>query len=256
MKTVIVLPTYNERKNIGILIPQIEEVFKKINNHDMNILVVDDNSPDKTADIVKKIQKKYDNIYLLIDRRNGLGSAYLRGFDHAINKLKADVVFMMDADLSHPPKLIPDFMRCIDDGYDLVIGSRYIKEGATPDWSIRRRLISRGGNFFVRVIGGLYKVHDCTSGFRAIRVSVLRSINRKHLNTKGYAFLSTLLYELLSLGAKAKEIPLVFYDRRYGQTKLNAKNMIEFFFNAFKLRVRYKKRGKRQETFKNKQIIL
>ncbi|MCK5281788.1 MAG: polyprenol monophosphomannose synthase, partial [Nanoarchaeota archaeon] len=242
MKTILVLPTYNERENMAILIPKLEQAFKKIKKHSMHILVVDDNSPDKTADEVKKLQKKYKNLHLLMGQKQGLGVAYLRGFKHAVEKLKADILLMMDSDLSHPPEMIPDFMKEIDNGYDLVVGSRYIKGGSTPDWGMKRKLISRGGNFFARVVAGLYKVHDCTSGYRAIRVPVFKKINTRHLHTRGYAFMSTLLYELISVGAKVKELPLIFYDRKYGKTKLQRKDMIEFFLNVFRLRFKSTKR--------------
>ncbi len=238
MKTIIVLPTYNEKKNIGILIPQLQSVFKKIKKHSMHILVVDDTSPDGTAAEVKKLQKKYRNLHLISGEKQGLGVAYLRGFNHAIDKLNAEVVFSMDADLSHPPALIPQFMNGIDEGYDLVVGSRYIRGGGTPDWDLKRKVISRGGNFFARVVSGMYSVHDCTSGFRAIRASAFKKMNPSHLHTRGYAFLSTFLYELLSTGSKAKEVPLVFHDRQFGETKLKTRDMVEFFLNALRLRLK------------------
>lgn len=242
MKVVIVTPTYNEKENVKILIPRLESSFKKIKNHDMHILVVDDNSPDNTADEIKKMQKKWKNIHLIIGEKKGLGVAYLRGFKEAIEKIKAEVVIMMDSDLSHPPEMIPSFIEEIESGYDLVVGSRYIRGGATPDWNFKRKIISRAGNFFARIVGGLYTIHDCTSGYRAIRVSILEKINTEHLHTRGYAFLSTLLYELASLGALVKEIPLIFYDRKFGQTKLKPRDMIEFFLNAFRLRFKSTKR--------------
>ena len=242
MKTVIVLPTYNEKDNITELVTLLQNEFKKIKKHEMHILVADDNSPDGTANVVKLMQKKYKNLHLLIGEKKGLGVAYIRGFDYAINKLGAKVVFSMDADLQHPPSMIPQFMKEIDSGQDLVIGSRYIKGGGTPDWGLKRKIISKGGNFFARLVGGMYKIHDCTSGYRAIRVSVYKKIDTKALATRGYAFLSTLLYELLSAGAKFKEIPLVFRDRQKGQTKMRTKDMVEFFFNSFRLRFKSSKR--------------
>ena len=242
MKAVIVLPTHNENENVKILIPQIQSVIKHIDNYIFDILVVDDNSPDGTADAVREMQQTYTNLHLLTGEKKGLGVAYLRGFDYAINQLDADLLFEMDADLQHPPSLLPDFTKGIDEGYDVVIGSRYIEGGGTPDWGIKRKCISRVGNFFARVIAGMYTVHDCTSGYRAIRVSLFNRINKDHLNTRGYAFLSTLLYELLSIWGKSKEIPLLFYDRQYGQTKMSRKDMTEFFFNAFRLRFKSSQR--------------
>lgn len=242
MKTVIILPTYNEKENIRILIPKLEEVIERIESHEIEILVVDDNSPDKTADAVKDFQKKYRNVHLLSGEKKGLGVAYLRGFSHAIDTLNADVLIMMDADLSHPPELLQDFLKGVDEGYDLVIGSRYVEGGGTPDWNLKRRLISKGGNLFARVVAGMYSIHDCTSGYRAIRKSAFEKINIKYLHTRGYAFLSTLLYELVCVGAKVKEIPLNFYDRRYGETKLKSKDLREFFQNVFRLRFKSSRR--------------
>lgn len=236
MHTVIILPTYNEKENIKLLIPQLFAVAKKIKNHKLSTLVVDDNSPDGTAAEVKKLQKQHKQLFLISGQKQGLGVAYLRGFQYALQKLKADVLVMMDADLSHPAALIPKMLNEITAGADVVIGCRYIPGGATPDWNLKRRLISRGGNFFARIVAGLYQVHDCTSGFRAIRASVLQKIDTQQLHTKGYAFMTTQLYELLAANAVVKEVPLVFYDRKFGVTKLTANDMISFFFNAFRLR--------------------
>ncbi|MBD3203441.1 glycosyltransferase [Candidatus Woesearchaeota archaeon] len=236
MKAVIVLPTYNEKENIKVLIPALEKAFKKIKNHDMHILVVDDKSPDGTAEEVKKFQKKYKNLHLITGNKKGLGVAYLRGFDHAIKKLNAEILFMMDADLQHPPELVPEFLEKIDEGYDFVIASRYIKGGGTPDWTAKRKIISRGANLLARLIAGLYKVNDCTTGFRAFRVSEYQKIEKKKIQTRGYAFQITLLYEFVQNNASVTEIPLVFRERKHGESKLEAKDMIEFFMNVFKLR--------------------
>ncbi|MBN2367914.1 glycosyltransferase, partial [Candidatus Woesearchaeota archaeon] len=173
MKAVVILPTYNERKNIRIIIPKIQKQFSKIKRYDMHILVVDDNSPDGTAEEIRKMQKKSRKLHLLSGSKKGLGVAYQRGFSYALEKLKADVVFEMDSDLSHPPELIPEFIREIDAGNDVVIGSRYIKGGDTPDWNFLRRAISKGGNFFSRVVAGMHKIKDCTSGYRSIKTGLL-----------------------------------------------------------------------------------
>lgn len=235
MHIVIVLPTYNEKENVNIVIPQLFAVAKKIKDK-LSVLVVDDTSPDGTAAEVKKLQKQHKQLFLISGEKQGLGVAYLRGFHYALQKLNADVLVMMDADLSHPAALIPSMIVEITAGADVVIGCRYIPGGATPDWNMKRRLISRGGNFFARIVAGLYQVHDCTSGFRVIRTSVLQKIDAQQLHTKGYAFMTTQLYELLAASAVVKEVPLVFYDRKFGVTKLTANDMISFFFNAFRLR--------------------
>jgi dolichol-phosphate mannosyltransferase len=238
MRTVVILPTYNERENIRILIPGIQQVIPK----NTKILVVDDRSPDGTGREVRDLQKTHKNLHLLEGNKQGLGEAYLRGFDYATKKLDADIIIMMDADLSHPPKLIPKLIQGINEGNDVVIGSRYIKGGGTPDWNLKRKAISRFGNLFGRYMAGFYKLNDITSGFRAIRVSAFEKINKNNLHTRGYAFLTTLLHELIQTGAKTKEIPLIFYDRKHGKTKLQTKDMAEFFFNAVRLRYRMNER--------------
>lgn len=243
MKTaVIVLPTYNEAENIKSVVTQVFTAAKSIKNWTIKILVVDDNSPDKTADIVKTLQKKHKNLMLINGKKQGLGVAYIRGFKHIFKHTKAEVIFEMDADLSHPPSLIKEFLMQIDQGSDLVIGSRYIPNGATPDWGIVRKVISKGGNFFARIVAGLYNVHDCTSGFRAIKTDILKKLNLNKLGAKGYSFQMNLLYELIQHKAKISEVPLVFYDRQKGQSKMRINDLVEFFINSFHLRLRTWKR--------------
>jgi len=142
----------------------------------------------------------------------------------------------MDADFSHDPKDIPKFLKEIKNGYGFVIGSRYIPGGDTPDWGFDRKLISSGGNFFARVIAGLYKVKDCTSGYRAIRSSLIKKINLNNLKVKGYSFQMNLLYEAVKNKAKIKEVPIIFVDRHVGTSKIERKDVYEFFINSFKLR--------------------
>ena len=242
MKVCVILPTYNERGNIARLLSSLLGVFDGLKRFDMHVLVADDHSPDGTGDVVLGFMEQHKNIHISAGEKQGLGMAYIRGFKCAMDELGADVVFQMDADFSHDPALIPRFLEEIEKGYDVVIGSRYVKGGDTPGWSFRRRVISRCGNLFLRYVGGLYKVNDCTTGFRAIRVSLLRQIDFGLLHTRGYAFLSTLLYELCAHGAKVKEIPMVFRDREFGETKLNQRDMVEFFFNSLRLRWRKSKR--------------
>ena len=242
MDIVIIIPTYNEIKNIGLLINNLQKEIEKIQGHNMKILVVDDYSPDGTADHVREMQRTYGNLHLISGEKQGLGVAYLRGFNYAINNMDADVVSTMDADLSHPPELISNFVNAIDEGYDLVIGSRYIDGGATPDWNLKRKLISKGANTWARYMGGVNHVHDCTSGYRAIRTEMFSKIDIRNLQIKGYAFIPTLLYELVHGGAKVKEIPLVFYNRKHGKTKIKVGDMTEFFLKILKLRLKSFKR--------------
>jgi len=235
MKICVITPTYNERENISRLIDALLGIFKSL-KHEMHILVVDDNSPDGTGNIVRRYAKRHNNIHLLVGKKQGIGAAYIRGFKYAIGKF--DVIIMMDADLSHNPQKIPELIKEIQNGYNLVIGSRYIPNGSTPDWGLSRKIISKCGNFFARIVGGLYKVHDCTTGFRAIKTNLLSQIDFRYLATRGYAFLTTLLYELYMCGAKIKEIPITFYDRKFGQTKLTKYDMVQFFLNSCRLRLR------------------
>ncbi len=231
MQTTIIIPTYNEKDNISIIINKIKN--QKL--RDINLLVVDGNSPDKTAEIVKKLQKKYKTLYLTQQEKKGLGSAYIKGFTYAINNLKSDRIIMMDADLSHDPNEIVNFISCLEKGYDFVIGSRYIKGGSIPEWDIVRKLISRSANLFLRFLLNP-RIHDYTSGYRAFNTLVFKKINKKYLYLKGYAFQVSLLNEFRKNNAKIKEIPIIFHDRKHGKSKLGIKDAIEFLFYLFKLR--------------------
>ncbi|WP_349431512.1 glycosyltransferase family 2 protein [Methylomarinum sp. Ch1-1] len=238
MKTVIIIPTWNEQKNISRLIEELQQQFLNI-AHDMHILVVDDNSPDGTAETVKQLQSMYPNIHLLRGRKQGLGAAYVRGMTHALNVLKADVVFEMDADFSHKPSDVPRLHQALDEGADFVIGSRYVEGGSIPDeWGWHRRMNSRYGNIVARYLAGLYQVRDCTAGFRAIRSTLLKKIDLSNLKVQGYAFQVALLFEALIHKAKIKEIPVEFVDRIHGESKLGMSDIIEFIINAWWLRFR------------------
>jgi len=236
MKIIIIIPTYNEKENIGLLIDSLQKEFKKV-PHEMNILVVDDNSPDGTAEIVKVESKKYSNVYLITGKKQGLGAAYIRGMKYAIGKLNADVVMEMDADFSHNPEDVPRIISALDKGADFVIGSRYVKGGKIPEnWAFIRKMISKWGNIFARFIVGLYKVHDCTAGFRAIRASVVKKINLANLRVQGYAFQMALLHQAIANHAVVKEIPVEFVDRIRGETKLGLSDIFEFIMNAWWIR--------------------
>lgn len=234
----IVIPTYNERENIALLIPSLQKVFGSLPEFDMHILVVDDNSPDRTWEIVKDYSTKYENIHLLLrENKSGLGAAYIAGIRYAIDKLKANFVFNMDADLSHDPKLILSMLNACKE-YDIAIGSRYIKGGGFANWPWYRKLISRGANFFGSSLLGL-KIKDISSGFRCYNVKVLKKVDFNKIQSKGYAFLEELLYYCVKAGANVKEIPLMFVDRTKGQTKLNKKEMLNFFKTIINLRWKY-----------------
>jgi dolichol-phosphate mannosyltransferase len=236
VKAVIILPTYNEKDNIVLIIRALQEQFKKI-PHDMNILVVDDNSPDGTAESVSAECKTASNLFLITGQKQGLGAAYVRGMKYAIDHLHAEVLMEMDADFSHKPEDVPRLIEAISHGADFVIGSRYVPGGKIPDdWSFLRRMISQWGNVFARDIAGLYKVRDCTAGFRAIRAEVIKKIDLDALKVRGYAFQISLLHEAIVNHARVQEVPVEFIDRKRGQTKLGLSDIVEFMLNAWWIR--------------------
>jgi dolichol-phosphate mannosyltransferase len=188
MKVVVIVPTYNEAGNIARLIDLLQPQFERM-GHNAHILVVDDNSPDGTANVVREIQQRYANVHLISGEKSGLGDAYIRGMTHALTELGAEVIYEMDADFSHKPEDVPRLMAEIDAGADLVIGSRYVPGGSIPsEWGLHRRLNSFFGNIVARYVTGIYKIRDCTAGFRAIRASLLRQIDLNGLRVQGYAF--------------------------------------------------------------------
>ena len=234
-KVTIILPTYNERENIRKLIPNIFKIFEENRIHG-NIIVVDDNSPDKTNEIVKELQKKYPIILIERTRRMGIGSAYITGFKRAIND-ESDIVFEMDADLSHEPKYIPYFMKKMDQGFDMVIGSRREEGGGVIGWSWYRKLISRGANLIGEYIAGVNGVKDLTSGFRAIKREVISEIISERIESEGYAFQLEILGKVLKRGFKVGSIPFIFHDRCFGKSKLLRKDIRNFFLIALKFRL-------------------
>lgn len=236
MKTIIIIPTFNEAKNIALLIGGLQNQFLMM-QHDMHILVVDDNSPDGTAEEVQQLQTQFHNVHLLRGEKAGLGVAYSRGMTHAMDSLGAEAVFEMDADFSHKPEDVPRLMAEIDKGADFVIGSRYVPGGSIPrEWGFRRRLNSKFGNIVARYLAGIYAIRDCTAGFRAIRTSVLKDIDFTELGVKGYAFQVALLHQAVVLQAKIVEIPVDFIDRTQGESKLGLQDIVEFILNAWWIR--------------------
>jgi len=194
--------------------------------------------------VVKEIAKKFRGIFLLSGKKKGLGAAYIRGFKHALEKLKADVVVEMDSDFSHDPADLPRLLSEIERGYDFVIGSRYVKGGKIPkNWNFFRVANSRWGNRFARYLAGIDNVKDCTSGFRAIKAQVLDQIRLSSLKVRGYSFQMNLLYRAFVNGAKIKEIPIKFRERAWGRTKLGPSDIIEFIWNSVKLRFEQGFRG-------------
>lgn len=232
----VILPTYNEAENVIVLIPEIFKQAKKIDSHELHILVVDDSSPDGTAGIVKQFQKDYPKLHLISGKKEGLGEAYKRGMKYANEELKSDVLFEMDADLQHDPKLIPFFITLYNNGFTLVIGSRFAPGGSTPNFGLYRKFLSFFGNWLIRFFGGLPRLHDCTSGYRLIKSDLIAKCDMKNLSTRGYSFQTSLLFELLRNGAKVLEIPITFPDRKHGVSKLALQDQVEFMVNLVKIR--------------------
>ena len=200
--------------------------------------MVDDDSPDGTANVVRGLQKDNDNVHLLTGPKAGLGVAYIRGMDHALNILQADLVFEMDADFSHKPEDVPRLISAIEDGADFVIGSRYVPGGSVPKtWNLVRRLNSMGGNLAARYIAGIPQIRDCTAGFRAIRASLLRRIDFSNLRVQGYAFQVAMLHAAVEEGGRIREIPVDFVDRKQGESKLRLSDIIEFALNVWWIRL-------------------
>ena len=234
-KICFVLPTYNEEENIGNIIQQILKEEKSQSKHTFTILVVDDNSTDETQTIVQNYISSNSKVHLVTGQKKGLGDAYKRGFKYALNDLKADLIFQMDSDGQHDTSLIPDFVSYIEEGKDVVIGSRFVEGGTTPDFSFSRLLMSKVGNLLVRYVGGITQLQDCTSGYRAIRASYLKELDFSYLSTRGYSFQSSLICDLAWRGADISEIPIEFSSRQGGDSKLALRDQIEFLLNIPRL---------------------
>lgn len=233
-----VIPTYNEAANITQLLEALLATFSAHPQWLVHILVVDDQSPDGTGDLVRDLAQQHACIHLLEGPRRGLGDAYIRGFARALACYRPDVVVQMDADFSHRPEDSVRLLEALDENTDVVIGSRYVAGGRVDDaWSWQRRLLSRGGNLFARYMAGLHSVRDCTAGFKAIRADAVRGAEVQRIPIQGYVFQVALLHALASSGARIREIPIEFDDRRYGETKLSWRDAAEFFVHIWWLRL-------------------
>ena len=230
MKTLIISPTYNERKNIKQLVDMVIG-----ENPELHLLIVDDNSPDGTGEKVKKLQTEYKNLFLETrPKKSGLGTAYIFGFKWALEK-KYDNIIQMDADLSHNPKDLP---RMVDNlqKYDLIIGSRYINGISVVNWPLRRLMLSYGANAYSRVITGM-PIMDGTGGFKAWRSSVLSSIDLDSVKSQGYSFQIEMNFRAWVKKFNIKEIPIIFSDRTIGQSKMSKTIVYEAIFMVWRLRI-------------------
>ena len=230
-RVLVIIPTYNESENILKIIP---EVLNNTDEHnEFNVLVVDDNSPDGTADMVSNFES--ENVFLIKrEQKAGLGTAYIEGFKYAI-KNSFDLVFEMDADFSHDPKYLKLFVKEINNGYDLVVGSRYINGVSVVNWPISRLILSYTANVYTRLITGL-KVKDTTAGFMCYRVLALSQINLDNVKSNGYSFQIEMKFKFYKKGFKIKEIPILFIDRRAGHSKMSRKVVYEAYFMVWKLK--------------------
>ncbi|HXY55275.1 MAG TPA: GtrA family protein [Nitrospirota bacterium] len=236
MKVVVILPACNEKEDVLLLLRSLLGQFSKI-SHDMHILIVDDNSSVGVADAVRAEFRTASNIFLITGRGKGLGAAYILGMKYAITDLHADAVIEMDADISQKPDDVPRLIGALDQGDDFVIGSGCVPGGKLPeDWGFLRKMNYKWGNVFVRYLAGIYKVRDCTAGFRAIRSPLIRKMDLDALKGDGYSFQLSLLHEAIVNDAVVREIPVEFVDRRRGQKKPGFSDMVGFMLNAWRIR--------------------
>ncbi|MBK7159051.1 MAG: polyprenol monophosphomannose synthase [Ignavibacteria bacterium] len=232
-KILVIIPTYNEADNIQKIIP---EVLKNSSpENEFNVLVVDDNSPDGTAELAESLNNSNVKI-LKREKKSGLGTAYLAGFKYAI-KNNYDYVFEMDADFSHDPKYLKVFIDKILEGYDLVIGSRYINGISVLNWPLRRLIMSYLASVYTRMVTGL-KVMDTTAGFMCYRVTSLKQINLDEVRSNGYSFQIEMKFKFYKRGYKIFEVPILFIDRREGESKMSRKVVYEAYFMVWKLKIK------------------
>ncbi len=230
MKILIIIPTYNEKENISSLTQSIFE-----HHPEVSILVIDDNSPDGTAEVVRGLQDKFPRLALHQRFNNkGFGKSYLDGFKKIINEENFETVVMMDADFSHDHKEVPEMVKKLS-GHNIVIGSRYVQDGKIENWDLRRKLLSRFANFYARTILGV-PIHDLTTGFMCFRKDILKNVDLDSIKSEGYAFLVEFKYKIFKAGYEISEHPIIFNERREGQSKMSFKNIWEAIWLPFKLK--------------------
>jgi dolichol-phosphate mannosyltransferase len=229
MRATICLPTYNERENL-------ERMLHALSPHGVRVLVIDDNSPDGTGELADRLSSELPFVAVLHrERKEGLGPAYLAGFRRALAD-GAELILEMDCDFSHDPADVPRLIAACDDGADLALGSRYVPGGSIPNWGFARRAISAGGNIYARALLSS-PVHDLTGGFKCYRRTVLETIDLDAVDSKGYAFQIETTYRAARAGFSVVEVPIVFVDRRVGQSKMSKKIFLEALTLVWKLRL-------------------
>ncbi len=241
MKLGISIPTYNESKNIAKLLKGIKDSLDKINDIKTTVVIVDDNSPDNTSDIIRQYAKDNntnDFKVLLLSRKSkdGFGKACIAGFNKLIVE-GADYILQMDADLSHNPKYIPQFIDCAKQGHDFIVASRYVSGGGTPDWPLHRRLLSRYGNYYARLILS-NKISDYTGGYNMYKTRLFNDIDLSSIESPGYGFLIELKYRVLMRCKSLEQIPIVFHDRKHGKSKIPKNTLLKNLFLVPKLKIK------------------
>ena len=229
-KSIVIIPTYNERDNVEKMIRAITAL-----NLGLDILIVDDNSPDGTSEIIRALRKDLAHVHLITrNGKLGLGTAYVEGFKFAIQH-RYDYVFQMDCDFSHDPQYLPLFFEAIKDA-DLVLGSRYVPGGGTRNWPLTRQVLSRGGSLYARTILGL-GIHDLTGGFKCFRRQVLETIDLDQVRSEGYSFQIEMTWRTLEQGFRVTEVPITFVERESGISKMNRGIFWEAVWMCWKLRL-------------------
>jgi glycosyltransferase involved in cell wall biosynthesis len=225
-----IVPTYNERENIEALVTQLLALSIGV-----NVIIVDDNSPDGTGEIADRLATQHQGRVAVIHRSGklGLGTAHIAGFRRALSE-GADLICTMDADFSHNPRYVPDLVDRIDQGYDLVIGSRYVEGGGTSGCTRSRKLLSQGANAFARATLGLH-AHDATAGFRCYRRQVLEGVGLDEIRADGYSFLIEMLYRVQRLGWRVGESPILFENRRQGVSKISRNEIVKAVWTVLRL---------------------
>lgn len=230
MKSLVVIPTYNEIQNIPVLVKEIRSLIPNL-----DLLIVDDSSPDGTAKLVSEMSKSDPHLHLLLrQKKEGLGRAYLAGFAWGLEK-KFEAIVEMDADFSHRPEDLVRILAALPHS-DFIVGSRYVSGGSTVNWGLGRKIISRGGGIYARLILG-FPLRDWTGGFNAWTRSTLEKINLAEVKSNGYSFQIELKYRAQLAGCKGLEVPIVFEDRRVGQSKMSMKIVIEAFYRVWLMRL-------------------
>src|SRR3989338_1068449 len=244
MKIAHIIPTYNEKDNIGLMIGTIFRIGRKYRSWQNYVIVVDDQSPDGTSSIVKKYQQKNKNIFLLLKKKEGLGRALVTGYQFAVNKVKADVVIPNDADFQWDPEDYPKLVKKIGQGFDVVVASRHIPGGKVVGWNWFRKLNHDISNSLLAwLVAGVHEVKDHAGNFKAIRVkNCLEKVPLIKMKNAGFSFQLHILYELSKTGAKFTEVPVLFRERRYGQSKIGfnryyLRDIVEYIKSSIAIRL-------------------